>query len=238
MNETQFAQAIRSVNAPVPHRRFSIYRNNVAAALVTALQVRFPVTAELVGEEFFRAMAASYAESHKPQSPILIHYGELFPGFVERFEPAKSVAYLADVARLEALWWRAYHASDVDFIGAEKLSGFAPEALGALRFTCHPSASLISSRFAILRIWHAHNGGEALGAFPVDMAEHVLVSRAINDVELRSIPQVTAQFIGSLLQGRTLMDAVTSATETDPDFNLATHLAQLFQHKIITEITA
>jgi hypothetical protein len=37
-----------------------------------------------------------------------------FPDFIEQFEPASSVPYLADVARLEMLRVRAFHAADAD----------------------------------------------------------------------------------------------------------------------------
>ena len=70
-----FARAVLDVEAVVPAplvgrsgsvtsgktvtRRFGVYRNNVYASLVDAFASRFPVTARLVGEEFFQAMVRS-----------------------------------------------------------------------------------------------------------------------------------------------------------------------------------
>ena len=91
------------------------------SALIGAIEARYPVTRRLVGDEFFRAMARAYVAEEKPRSPVLIHYGADFPDFVARFEPAREIAYLADVARLENAWVEAYHAAEA-----------APLALAAL----------------------------------------------------------------------------------------------------------
>jgi hypothetical protein len=90
-------------NRSDPARRFAVYRNNVMVSLIDALADSFPVTQALVGEEFFRAMAGVFARAHPPRSPVMAHYGDGFAGFIEDFQPAASLPYLADVARLEML---------------------------------------------------------------------------------------------------------------------------------------
>jgi len=97
--QDEFADALLSVATPVPSslkgaairradRRFAVYRNNVAVSLVEALGARFPVVKRLVGEEFFRAMAHAFVSREPPLSPLLIHYGETFPAFIEEFDAA------------------------------------------------------------------------------------------------------------------------------------------------------
>src|SRR5579872_735082 len=118
-----FAAALADPNRPAPagtrgregasdRRRFAVYRNNVAVSLIGSLAARYPVTRRLVGEDFFRAMARSYAAQNKPETPVLIHYGRSFPAFIAAFEPARDIAYLADVACLENAWVEAYHAAE------------------------------------------------------------------------------------------------------------------------------
>ena len=48
-----------------PARRFAVYRNNVAAGLIRALEARFPVTRRLVGDDFFRAMAGGFVAARE-----------------------------------------------------------------------------------------------------------------------------------------------------------------------------
>ncbi len=82
------------------------------SSLIDALRTKFPATERIVGEEFFRAMARVFVIAHPPRSKILHTYGDDFGDFIAAFEPAAELAYLADVARLEAARTRAYHAAD------------------------------------------------------------------------------------------------------------------------------
>ena len=103
-----FSRAMLEQGLPVPEglapaRRFSVYRNNLYARLSDALRSRYPVVERLVGRDFFYAAAAVFIGAHPPSSPVLIEYGEAFPAFLETFEPARELPYLADTARLEWL---------------------------------------------------------------------------------------------------------------------------------------
>src|SRR5262245_24680154 len=92
-----------------PRRRFAVHRNNMVAGLVQALAARFPAVEKIVGAEFFNGMARAFVLAHPPRSPLLAHYGDVFPDFIDAFAPAGEVAYLGDVARIEAARTGAYH---------------------------------------------------------------------------------------------------------------------------------
>ena len=51
----------------------------------------------------------------------------------QRFEPAQGLAYLADVARIEAAWTRAYHAEDAEPLGTARLAALVPDNLDGTR---------------------------------------------------------------------------------------------------------
>ena len=109
-------------NGSDPAARFAVHRNNVVASLVDALAETFPVSQELVGEEFFRAMAKALRAAHRRRARcVLATYGDAFPAFVERFPPAQALPYLADVARLEMARVRAFHAADAQPVSAARL---------------------------------------------------------------------------------------------------------------------
>ena len=67
----------------------------------------------ITGVEFFRAMARFHIRETPPASPLLFEYGRDFPAFIERYEYAQGMPWLADVARIERAWLDAYHAADV-----------------------------------------------------------------------------------------------------------------------------
>jgi len=101
-----------SSNGADPASRFAVYRNNVQASLSNALAESYPVVRQLVGREFFNAMAALYLRDFAPASPLLNDYGQDFGDFIQGFGPAAGLPYLADMARLERLRVEAYHAAD------------------------------------------------------------------------------------------------------------------------------
>ncbi|HEY8268069.1 MAG TPA: DNA-binding domain-containing protein [Xanthobacteraceae bacterium] len=220
-------EGVTSHTADRPARRFAVYRNNVVASLVKALGVRFPATSRIVGEEFFNAMARVFVAAHPPRSPLLMTYGDDFPDFIERFEPAAELLYLADVARLEAARTRAYHAADAEPLDPNLLQTISPEALGGMRFVLHPSAEVVRSRHPIVTIW-AMNAGEAkLGPIENWQPEDALVARPRLDVEVRNLPAGGAAFLEALIAGNTLAEAVEASTGEDADFDLAANLAGL-----------
>jgi hypothetical protein len=209
-----FAASVIDPARPVPHgvvgphgrsdaKRFAVYRNNVHVGLVGALEARFPVVRRLVGEEFFTAMARVYVGAEKPNSPVLMHYGDTFPGFIAGFAPAATLPYLADVATLEARWSDAYNAADIEPIGPAALADVPPDRLGQAVLRRHPAAALVSSRHAIGSIWSAHQGEQVV---PVNagVPEAVLVVRPGVEVKLHVLPQEDLAFASSLLAGEPL----------------------------------
>ena len=158
--QAQFLRAMLETREPPPGliraQRFSVHRNNLHASLIDALRALYPVIERLVGEDFFVAAAGLFAAAHPPRTPVLIEYGEGFAAFLEDFEPARGLPYLADVARLEWLRHAAYHAADQVPLTAASLAGVPPERAGGLTFAFHPSAGLIASPYPIVGIWETN----------------------------------------------------------------------------------
>src|SRR6266852_5119664 len=148
--ERPIPRGITAHNAAIPTRRFAIYRNNVVAGLVKALKSRFPVVEKIVGEEFFAAMARVFVVERPPRSPVLAIYGDEFATFIAAFEPARELAYLADVARLEAARTRAYHAADATPVDARRVAQHScSRSQEADRLTRRPRSHLPTIRISI-----------------------------------------------------------------------------------------
>lgn len=238
MRAEQFDRAIGDWAAALPHPRFSVYRNNVVSALINALRVRYPVIEQLVGPAFFTEMAGQFTRCNRPRSPMLIGYGEDFPDFVRGFQPSSPVPYLSDVARLESLWWCAYHAADMAPLQSGSFAAVAPDAWADMRFMFHPSTALLASRFAIASIWEAHHGGPPMPMISTNEAQCVLVARPFAQVELRRISAQAHDFLTALHGGATLGDAVQRMSMVHENFDLTQHLSALIGHNIITGFSA
>jgi Putative DNA-binding domain len=209
-------------------KRFAVYRNNVVVSLIEALQAGFPAVCRIVGEEFFQAMARAYIVAEPPASPILLDYGAGFANFIAEFEPAASLPYLPDVARIERAWSEAYHARDAAPLAAEVLADIASDRVANACFTVHPSLRVVASRFPALTIWRMNVDDGVPG--PVDLesgGEDTLVMRPQAAMEVRSIPPGAAEFLTALADGRTLVDATRSAMYAAPYFDLSANIAAL-----------
>ncbi|WP_421838263.1 DNA-binding domain-containing protein [Novosphingobium sp.] len=146
--QTEAAATMRAASG-----RFNVYRNTYLITLRNALRSIFPAVERLVGEEFFAALAGTFAEQHPPRSPIMARYGDAFPDFIKHFAALDDYPYLADVARLEFARVQAYHAADAgrfDVDGAES-------AMAALEHPVrwHPSVRVIASASPVHSIWQA-----------------------------------------------------------------------------------
>ncbi len=102
-------------------KRYNVYRNNVTVSLIEALAAIYPAVQRITGVEFFRAMARSHIRATPPTSPLLFEYGRDFPAFIEQYEYARSMPWLADTARVERAWLDAYHAADAGPLSAAML---------------------------------------------------------------------------------------------------------------------
>lgn len=245
--QDEFANALLSATSPVPScvsgaavrradRRFAVYRNNVAVSLVEALGSRFPVVKRLVGDEFFRALAHAYILREPPFSPLLIHYGETFPSFIEEFEAAKPLPYLADVARLEFARGRAYHAADIDPLPAEAFAKLPDEDVSATRVTLHPSVAVLASAYPVLSIWET-NQVDAVGAVQAWGSETTLVARPFLEVETLRLGAGVDTFLLALQSGAGIGEAAEAASAAAPRFDAAEGLATLIGRNLAVAVS-
>lgn len=233
-----FAGALVNPTRPAPaatqrrdgrlvERRFAVYRNNVAVALIGALEARYPVVRRLTGDDFFRAMAGAFVATQKPRTPALMLYGDGFPDFVAGFPPAGAIPFLADVARLENAWVEAYHAAEADALGLDALTAIAPDALEALRFRPHPAARLLRFSHPAASIWAASQDEGEPRAPAVWSAEEALVARPDADVFVRVLPPGGFAFAAALFSGASLGEAAARAAAEG--FDPGAHLVGLIE---------
>ena len=208
-------------------RRFSVYRNNVRHGLTRALAARFPVDEQLVGREFFTAMAGIFIAAHPPAHPVLLSWGGAFPEFLDTFPPVAHLPWLADVARLELARGRAYHAADAAPVPPEALAAADPERLS---LTLHPSVELFASPHPAVRIWAAHQpGAEPLGRI-VPGPDPALVARQPDRaVVVAPVDPAPHGVLAALAAGQSLGEAAAAADPTAA-------LALLLRHGLITAI--
>jgi Putative DNA-binding domain len=218
-------------------RRYNVYRNNVTVSLIDALAAVYPAVQRITGVEFFRAMARFHVRAMPPTSPLLFEYGRDFPAFIEGYEHAQSMPWLADTARLERAWLDAYHAEDATPLSAETLGSVPPERLADVVFAAHPATRIVRSPFSVVTIFAANRGNEPVGRIDASVPEDALITRPHLDVVVRHLPPGGAVFLTSLMSGQSLGEAAASALQASPAFDVAANIAGMIEAGAFTAIT-
>lgn len=217
------AEPPAGITAPDPDeiaQRFKVYRNNVQHSLTRALAARFPVIEQLVGAEFFTAMARVYIAASPPLDPVMLRWGQGFAAFLDSFPPVVHLPFLGDVARLEYARGRACHAADADPV--------APDVLGAtplesLRLKLHASVSMFVSPLPAVQIWQSHQIGAARAPL-VPGPDHALIGRQPDfTVFVERIEPGTFAVLSALYDGEELGMAAEKADPTQALTVLLSH---------------
>jgi hypothetical protein len=222
------AAAAAMLSAGITSDRLDIYRNTFLVTLTRALKLSFPAVAKLVGDAFFEGAAQIFITEHPPRAAWLDQYGGDFADFLQSFAPAQSVAYLADVARLEWAVSTALHAPDTEPLDPAALASLGGEDQGRICLIADPSIGLLQLAYPADAIWRAVLAGSdaALGKIdlksgPVDL----LIERRADGVAVERFAREPWQFLAKLCAGEPIEAAIDPAHDFDVPAALAEHLA-------------
>jgi hypothetical protein len=206
--------------------RIGFYRTNLVSNYRDTLSAVYPVVEQLVGTGFFHHAADCYQRVHPSTSGDLNRYGGHFPEFLESYAPARSLDYLADVARLEWLIEESFYAADAAPFALAELASIAPDRQPYLTFTLHPACRLLSSSFPVQQIWAMHQPGWT-GHFGIDPGAGgilLLVRRENFQVAIDPLDHGSFCMLSLLAGGRNLEDAHRYASSVQVNFNLENFL--------------
>lgn len=218
----------------VPAERLNVYRNTFVTGVTKALRLSYPVVHRLVGNDFFEGAAAVFIAQQPPRAAYLDEYGADFPQFLSGFEPAASLEYLADVARLEWAVNRALHALDIEPLDLARLETLAPEDQACVSFVPHPSIGVLRSDYPVDVIWRGVLAGDDATLAAVDLKSGtvcLLVERRATGVEVSRLGAAAWRFAHALCEGRPLADVFAACprgpgeAECGHEIWLAEHLA-------------
>jgi hypothetical protein len=210
-------------------KRYNVYRNNVTVSLIEALAAVYPAVQRITGADFFRAMARRYIRANPPTSPLLFEYGRAFPAFIEQYEFARPMPWLADTSRVERAWLDAYHAADAEPLSSDTLAAVSPERLADVVFTAHPATRVVRSPFSAVTIFVANRSADPVGRIDASVPQDALITRPDLDVVVRHLPPGGAVFLTSLVAGRALGEAAASALADCPCFDIASGIAGMIE---------
>ena len=206
--------------APRAARGLQAYTANAGASAERALGTSFPVTRALLGEESFAQLARAYWHAHPPSRGDLAWLGESLPAFIASAQQLADEPYLADCARLEWALSRCEAASDAR-PEPQTLSLLAEADPATLRIEPMPGTAVLASAHPIVTLWQAHqadsNGDDRFApvraAFAAGAGERAWVWREGWRARAAHIDPAVFEFMGALLDGRSLGQALAAAGE-------------------------
>jgi uncharacterized protein len=227
-------------------RRLNVYRANLQAARLSALQVAFPTVQQIVGDEFFAGLAREYGRAHPSANGNLNHFGAAFAEFLQSFAPAAELPYLSDVAQLDWAMHCADGAEDAPALDARALS----QALGThaavdVRLQLHPAVQVLASAYPLYDIWlynqnvnqHAKRGDtEVTTTREALQGQCVIVHRPQWRATVTQITKAQATALQALQHGQSLQAALAAALAIAPEIDLAQALANWCAMDILVRV--
>lgn len=214
-------------------RGVATYRSAVLANHRAALAATYPVVERLVGETFFTEAARRFSLEHPSTSGDLAEYGGGFARFLAVYEPAASLAYLADVARLEWACHECERAPEPQPFDFAALSRVPAERHGELRFALHPAVRLVASPHPVVAIHEAnapHRDGTPSRHEGPDFA---LVRRIEGRAQVERLAHPEWRFLESLSRGESLANAASCLEPGGAGAFLGGALARYVEQRIV-----
>ena len=223
------------LHALVEQPGFAVYRNTVLKGCIDALQANYPAVLRLVGEEWFRAVAALHVRARPPSDARLLLYGMDFPDFLRDFAPAADLPYLSDVAMLDRCWTEAHGAADAVALAPATLAGLPLEQLGKLVLEPHPAARWAwFEEQPIYTIWRRNRGSGAEGVQSSEngdelvwTGEGALLTRPAAAVTWTALDAAGCAFLDACAAGRPLAHAASAALARQASTDLALLMTKL-----------
>lgn len=198
-NEAKLASSVASANNIDSILRLDIYRNAYYIRLQEALAHDFPILLAVMGDEAFGREMAAYLQTYPSTAPSLRYLGQ----HLSQWFYQHNKSGLADLVKLEWAVLKAFDAADADCLAGESLQTVLPEQWEQLRFTFHPSVTLLDVGTNVMMIWNACLRKKPLPGIQLYSPESLVVSRSRNGPVVQSIPPTHYTFFEALAENKT-----------------------------------
>ena len=196
-----------------------VYQSNGHALCSSALRAAYPVLAQLVGDESFKALARALWHASPPLHGDAAQWGGGLAQFVRASEQLADEPYLADVATLEWALHCAASAAD-GWADAASFALLAEHDPANVYLQLSPGSATLCSDWPVVSIVNAHlqqNPDLAqVGQLVRGRAgQDALVWRSGLQPLVRQAQAGEAAFVAALLRGQSLGDALNQAGAFD-----------------------
>ena len=185
--------------------RLSVYVVGYRARTREALAEVYEAIHHVLGERVFSELTDAYAAQHPSHDYNLSVFGRHLPDFLTRSPLSEPLPFLPDLAQLEWLVSKAFHAFEQPPMNGSELSSLSVENWNPARLIFQRSVGLVASAWPILEIWDARmQPREQMAIDVVDRPQRVLVRRQDLATRCELLDERQYQVLEGLLAGRPL----------------------------------
>jgi len=180
--------------------RMSVYANGYPARIQESLKEVYEAVYHVLGDGRFSELCRAYVHQYPSHNYNLNFVGRYLPGFLQGSLFSKAFPFLVDLAKLEWLIWKAFHAFDEPAFQPHQLAEVPAENWEQAQIVFQPSVGLIASSWPILDIWRFRR--EDLEQVKFDMFDHpqkILVGRNGDQVRCELLNTSQYELIKGLL---------------------------------------
>jgi hypothetical protein len=197
------------------------------------LKAIYPICEQLVGGEFFMAMASEFIAITQSHSPDLNDYGSDFAAFISTFTPAEALPYLADTARLEWAWHQITGAPDQTSFDHQGLAACYEEQGDHIIFTLPKQAALLASPYPVHQIWESNQKyfqGEPAITLVANQQYYFLIWRDGTELRIDQLNEREWFILNLFFQSIPLAEVCQRTEQKFPEVDVATLLSSWVVH--------
>ncbi|HET6161229.1 MAG TPA: DNA-binding domain-containing protein [Dongiaceae bacterium] len=214
--------------------RLSIYRNNFLISLGEALKSNFPVTLQLLGNDFFEQAARRFVLAQPPLRPCLFEYGASFADYLHGLPQLAALPYVAEMAGFEFARITAYNAPIEQHLSTDMLAGLSEEQLETLPIRRAQHTRIVTVHAPIIELWQAHQKPEP-DLSSIDMTERprtLLICRPDRTLVVQELNAPTARFLAAA-EGETQLGHAAAASGAEDEAVLSRVIAPMLELRLL-----
>lgn len=218
--------------------RLHAYADGYPARIHESLTEGFPAVMHLVGTGQAFALTQRYIVAHPPRSFNLNHAGSGLVEFLRQDALTASLPFLPDLAWLEWLLLRAFHAEEQAPLDPARIAQWDDGAWASARIRFQPAVAVISSEWPLRDLHDARATPlEEIDIEVRDRPDHVLIRRRGVAVHRDGINATEARVLRALLAGQTLGAVMQSLADHQQDADaIGGWFARWMQQGLIVDI--
>lgn len=181
----------------------NVYRDSIKGFHLNALKLTFPTIIKILGDTYFRQLAAHYYQQQQLKAPNLNQYGQNFSAcltdlLTQRTE-LQDYPYLPDLATLEWQRYGSYYATDTQAVSAETLATIMQQSPDTIYFRLAPSIRILKTTWPLLQLLEpgeaepAHEANNKPSQTIVIYREHFNVKQQYLDAQPASLLQTISE---------------------------------------------